>query len=297
MNQPKLTKLAIAFLAAATALTEELIEAIQNERLSPDYEDETPAAVIEIEGLGNYELYAADAFELDTLDQEFEIVDAFDSPLDIVLSSRGTVEPEYKLTEKAAGFTLDDFIKQGWTNELLIEQGYMVAIPLAPVVPAAPSPAVALPSPPAPMVPPPSTPIAPPIAAQAAIVKGAVDLDTEGMPWDTRIHSGERTKIANGTWKVKRGTPADLVAQVKAQLKTLPVNSAAPGGAMPQTVTGCAALMRRVTTAIKSGQFTQADMLKAVNKHGIADIKDLQLPQNTIKLPLIEFELFSTVTK
>lgn len=52
-----------------------------------------------------------------------------------------------------------------------------------------------------------ATPIFPPPAP-------GLDLDISGLPWDGRIHSDKRTKVAEGTWKVKRNTPPELVASV-----------------------------------------------------------------------------------
>lgn len=46
------------------------------------------------------------------------------------------------------------------------------------------------------------------------------ELDSRGMPWDERIHSRTRSKLANGTWKYKRGiTPAEKTA-VEAEIAT-----------------------------------------------------------------------------
>lgn len=44
-----------------------------------------------------------------------------------------------------------------------------------------------------------------------------VELDKDGMPWDARIHSAKKTKIANGTWKTLRGVDKALLASVQAE--------------------------------------------------------------------------------
>lgn len=92
---------------------------------------------------------------------------------------------------------------------------------------------------PAPVAPAPLAPAAPMSRA------GGVETDSEGLPWDPRIHSGGKKKNAgDGKWTAKRGIndPA-LVERVKAELRAV---MAAPGGAstpvlgqtapMPQTV-------------------------------------------------------------
>lgn len=60
--------------------------------------------------------------------------------------------------------------------------------------------------------PPPATEVEP----EDAPFVGTVD--SEGMPWDERIHASTKSVIANGTWKLKRGVDQALVAQVKAEL-------------------------------------------------------------------------------
>lgn len=62
----------------------------------------------------------------------------------------------------------------------------------------------------------PSLPAATPIVATPIFPPPApgLDLDSSGLPWDGRIHSDKRTKVAEGTWKVKRNTPPELVASV-----------------------------------------------------------------------------------
>lgn len=52
---------------------------------------------------------------------------------------------------------------------------------------------------------------------------GGLDLDAEGLPWDARIHAtvegGGGKKTGEGKWRAKRNVPADLRAQVVAELK------------------------------------------------------------------------------
>lgn len=51
-----------------------------------------------------------------------------------------------------------------------------------------------------------------------AIVSG-VELDSENLPWDVRIHSSSKAKIKDGTWKLKRNLDPQLVEEVKAELR------------------------------------------------------------------------------
>lgn len=53
--------------------------------------------------------------------------------------------------------------------------------------------------------------------------------DTVGMPWDARIHSRERSKNDDGTWRRKRGVTPAKVLEVEAELR----NSIVRAPAMP----------------------------------------------------------------
>ncbi len=45
-----------------------------------------------------------------------------------------------------------------------------------------------------------------------------VSLDSEGHPWDGRIHASTKTKIQKtGVWKLKRGVSIEVIAQVRSQ--------------------------------------------------------------------------------
>lgn len=71
-------------------------------------------------------------------------------------------------------------------------------------------------------------------AATAGATPAAVETDSQGHPYDPRIHSAGKTKLASdGTWKLKKGMSdkLDYVAQINAQNKSLlaaPLPSAAP---------------------------------------------------------------------
>jgi len=45
------------------------------------------------------------------------------------------------------------------------------------------------------------------------------ELDVQGIPHDIRIHAASFAKVANGTWRTKRGVDKDLLAEVIAELK------------------------------------------------------------------------------
>ena len=43
-------------------------------------------------------------------------------------------------------------------------------------------------------------------------------LDTEGIPWDRRIHTGSKAVVKSGRWKQKRNVDQETLANVKAEL-------------------------------------------------------------------------------
>lgn len=64
------------------------------------------------------------------------------------------------------------------------------------------------------------------------------NLDTNGLPWDKRIHSSSRAKVANGTWKYARGVAEELKHIVEAELRavqSIPVVVAAGANAVIAT--------------------------------------------------------------
>lgn len=96
--------------------------------------------------------------------------------------------------------------------------------PLAPS--GAPSPAAAEASASAPAATPASIP-PPPSAASAvpspppaaATPTPAAAVDAKGLPWDERIHASSRAKIADGSWRMKRGVQSHVVEAVEAELR------------------------------------------------------------------------------
>ena len=57
---------------------------------------------------------------------------------------------------------------------------------------------------------------APALAPPAGV---AVELDSEGLPWDGRIHATTKTKVAKGSWTKKRGADVDMIKHVEAELR------------------------------------------------------------------------------
>ncbi len=107
-------------------------------------------------------------------------------------------------------------------------------VPEAPEAPEAPAPEAPVPDAPVPEAPVPEAP--------------AVNLDSEGLPWDKRIHSSGRTKIVkDGTWKLIRGVDPVLVAQVKTELRNGQTDS--PAASVTSETDPHTALIEAIATA------------------------------------------------
>jgi hypothetical protein len=57
--------------------------------------------------------------------------------------------------------------------------------------------------------------------ATPAVAPTGVTLDTAGLPWDARIHTGSRAMNADGSWRRKRGVDEATIATVEGELKAL----------------------------------------------------------------------------
>lgn len=148
--------------------------------------------------------------------------------------------------------------------------------------------------------PPPQTETPPPPANTA-------EVDSEGMPWDERIHSKNKSTIGNGTWKLKRGVDKNLVAQVKAEyglgnpqptptttpsaptsplagtptppVQQPPVQQAPPPEPQQPDATGVAypQIVAQITSGIGGQKFTPMDVAQMLqNQFGIASTAEIQ---------------------
>lgn len=165
--------------------------------------------------------------------------------------------------------------KQGLTQEDLAKGVYDTVPP----VPEAPS----------------SVPPAPPVPeALAAAPATPVELDSEGLPWDARIHTTAKTyRQSDNTWKLKRKIPDATVAAVKAELRqATPASSVpakpsdplagaatqppvAPPAGVPSGQPEYQQLMQLVSAAIVEGRLVKPDVERACTNAGLAFIPDL----------------------
>lgn len=137
-----------------------------------------------------------------------------------------------------------------------------------------------------------------------------VELDSDGLPWDARIHAGSKTRLKKSQqWKPKRGVDPDLKAEVEAELRAAmsaggsaekpaapaapaepakPAPPAAPAApAEPQgAITTFPALMSRITSA----GITQERASAAAKNQGLPSLPLLATRPDLI--PAVAAELF-----
>jgi hypothetical protein len=142
--------------------------------------------------------------------------------------------------------------------------------------------------------------VAPPTVNPAPGVK----LDARGLPWDARIHSRERTVIANGNWKNKRGVDPATITAVEGELRgvmsapaavVIPSPPSDTTQAAPDTTATTATsssfpdLMKKITAAITGGKITAAQCGEVVVRNGIKSLP--LLSQRPDLIPQVELEI------
>lgn len=159
------------------------------------------------------------------------------------------------------------------------------------------------------IAPAPVTTAAPLTAPPAA----GVERDSKGMPYDGRIHSSTKAKVADGSWRYKRGTDDAYIKQIEDELRgaaaapvpaggvgtpwpfpdpvaapvvtpvVVPPPVAAPPVATPLAVpvapsagiTTYEALMAALPPKIVSGELTAGQMQEACESYGVPSIAAL----------------------
>ena len=107
-----------------------------------------------------------------------------------------------------------------------------------------------------------------------------VVLDSEGLPWDTRIHSmGKTFLIKDGTWKLARGVDSLLVAQIKTELR----------GTVPQEAVDAGLTWAQLMEKIAETGTKPSDATAACQKFNVANIGILQ--DRPVLVPLVAKEL------
>lgn len=130
-----------------------------------------------------------------------------------------------------------------------------------------------LPTPPLPSVPTHVVPNRPPVSPNVPV---GVELDVTGTPWDGRIHSVGKSKVANGTWRLRRGVDSDAVASIVTEHHLASVAPPPPPIGVPPvpaaSVMSFGTLMQLITARTVSGEMTPGEMAAALREAGLPTI-------------------------
>jgi len=109
------------------------------------------------------------------------------------------------------------------------------------------------------------------------------DRDSDGLPWDERIHSSGRVKSSDGRWRQRRGVDKVVLATVTAALRgevaapppppppppPAPVEAAVPLPPAPAVTQTLTQVMPRLTASLASGALTQARLYEVCTQFGL----------------------------
>jgi len=112
------------------------------------------------------------------------------------------------------------------------------------------------------------------------------EVDKKGMRWDARIHSSSKAKIADGTWKYRRGVTDEEIKRVEGELTGTiappPPPPAQPGPSIAQLVDPAvdpvalrqqfAQLMLKVAKSKGEGKLTAEEVTAALQPYGVASL-------------------------
>lgn len=185
-----------------------------------------------------------------------------------------------------------------------------VAVVPPPTAPEAPPVSSAAPS----VCPAPAAPTAPvaaaPTAPAAPSSPAGVELDKNGLPWDARIHSESRNKVADGSWRQRRNLDPTMKANVEAELRHLMALNAGgapavppaappappPAAAVPQPPTPApapadiGALLTKLAPHFASGKVTQDQADAVCQKHGLQNLSQAVLTPALVPALAADFE-------
>lgn len=164
----------------------------------------------------------------------------------------------------------------------------------------------------------PIVPGAPPVVPAATTIPPApahsVEVDSEGLPWDARIHSSSKARVQkDNSWKLARGVSQQLVVTVKAELRqamaapaTRPAPVPVPPGAPSQFAapapvpvpppttsavppppvvpdnSGFATFMQRALPKLTDGRWSENAKNTVLGALGLASVADLAVRPDLI---------------
>lgn len=112
-------------------------------------------------------------------------------------------------------------------------------------------------------------------AAEERLEHPSVELDSDGLPWDSRIHSRTKSKTKDGRWKKIRGVGAEIVKRVEDELKkvqNIPAAPALSASVSSENAPTFADLMSLVTRSITNGKLTREQVIEVLKPFEIPSL-------------------------
>ena len=101
-----------------------------------------------------------------------------------------------------------------------------------------------------------------------------MELDADGIPWDTRIHADSKAKIADGTWRKRRKLDPEYLASVMAELKACS-NPEPTVGDTPTTVNH-SELLQKMVDDFASGALNIFTVSNTLLELGLSNLKEAE---------------------
>lgn len=115
-------------------------------------------------------------------------------------------------------------------------------------------------------------------------LQNLAEVDSKGRKWDARIHSSSKAKVADGTWKYRRGVTDEEIKRVEGELTgtIAPPPPAQPGPSIAQLVDPAvdpvalrqqfAQLMLKVAKSKGEGKLTAEEVTVVLQPYGVASL-------------------------
>lgn len=98
------------------------------------------------------------------------------------------------------------------------------------------------------------------------------EIDSEGVPWDRRLHADSKAKNVAGAWRKRRGRYADKNADAVRAAMAAPAAIPSPDG----HTMDLADLMDRVSGPLSEGRLVMSQVFDAIHEVGLKSVSDLE---------------------
>lgn len=117
----------------------------------------------------------------------------------------------------------------------------------------------------------------------------AEELDSAGQPWNAELHSSSRAKVADGTWKKKRGVKTEAPeAPTQPAVPVPPTPVTPPAPPVPVPAGGEPSAEQKIWALIAGQVVTINRVLEVARAHGHADLGALRQADEAAKAEVLK---------